>query len=139
MAAVTAPLNPPAVAAEPNYAALAARYDSEDECESDGPAHTPTTQPELHHVTPDHQQQQQQQPTTAAAADDDGAYAPDEGGEGFEEYSDEGDEDDELYAALEWADSREGRQAAAGPAAAPGGCVAVCMLCLFLCMSFLRD
>lgn len=115
MAAVTAPN--PAAAVDPNYAALAARYDSDDDCESDEISHLPSTQPVVqenqHHMTADQQQKQQHTTAAAPAPSDtagDAAYGANEDCEGFEEEdSEEGDEDDELYAALEWADSREGR------------------------------
>jgi hypothetical protein len=119
MAALTAPN--PAAAVDPNYAALAARYDSDDDCESDEIPHLPTTQPVVqenqHNMTADQQQKQQhqQQPTTAAApapgdAVRDAAYGAHEDYDAYEEEDSEEGEDDELYAALEWADSREGGQ-----------------------------
>jgi hypothetical protein len=114
MAAVTAPN--PAAAVDPNYAALAARYDSDDDFESDEVSHLPSTQPVVqenqHHMTADQQQKQQHTTAAALASDEtvgDAAYGANDDYGCEEEHSEEGDEDDELYAALEWADSREGR------------------------------
>jgi hypothetical protein len=121
MAAVSLP-NP---AVEPNYATLAARYDSDDDEEASSTEHNPSSAPTQH--TPS----AGQQPLAAAAAGAANGHSDtaacgtaaatvangvpneyddvigDANEEGWEEDSDEGD-DDELYAALEWADSREG-------------------------------
>jgi hypothetical protein len=126
MTAVSVP-----AASEPNFAALAARYDSEDDSDSEVQLASTSAQP-IKRQALQQQVQHQQQPAAAAAADA-GANPPaavsgqeavtdqfedSYEDEGFEdEDSDEGD-DDELYAALEWADSREGACAAPKAAAA---------------------
>jgi hypothetical protein len=122
MAAVSLP-NPPV---EPNYDTLAARYDSDDDEEAFMTHQNPSGSSTLDG------QSAEQQPSAAApaaapaanghsetAATDKAAATAvnsgpaeyddmnEEGEQGWEEDSDEGD-DDELYAALEWADSREG-------------------------------
>lgn len=98
----------------PAFDVLAARYESDED--SDAEHIHDALQPHSHHQhqqevpVGQQQQQQQRQPgaaattTTAAAGDvqyDEDAYAE-------EDDEDDDDDDDELYAALEWADSREG-------------------------------
>jgi len=99
---------------EPNFDNLAARYASDDE--SDTEQGLPTLgQPDQQQQGEETPQQQDQQPAAAAAvvAQSESAEAgasqhEDEyEGDPNEEDSEE-DDDDELYAALEWADSREG-------------------------------
>lgn len=115
---------------DPNFAALAARYDSDDDTDIEDQPLSTAAQPELQERLKQQGVVSHQQPAagTAAAAGTAvavngygaGAAAETDANGDFEQYyeeqgpdeedSDEEGDDDELYAALEWADSREGEQ-----------------------------